>query len=297
MENLPSLRQLQYLVALDHHRSFSAAAEACNVTQSTFSAGIATLEKQLGSRMINRSTRRLSFTALGEDVTEKARALIAGAAQIMASAKRSSGELGGPLRLGIIPTIAPYLLPSLLPTLKHSWPELELQLHEDLSSRLIEKLEAGKLDLLLLAFPFPTPGFNQRVIFSENFFLATSEKNNLDKLIGEKELEQLDLLLLEEGHCLRSHALSACRAQSPRIQKTFSATSLQTLIQMVQHGNGVTLLPEMATKPGALPKGIYLRKFSDPAPAREIGLVWRSGALKEKEVKKLADTIQMSRRA
>lgn len=292
MQNLPAFRQLQYLVALSQHKSFSRAAEACNVTQSTFSAGIAALENLLGHQLINRNTRIFSFTPFGEDVMEKSAALIDRAGDIMALAKSKGDGLSGILRLGIIPTIAPYLLPSLLPALAKDWPDLDLQLHEDLSSRLLEKLETGKLDILLLAFPFPTPHAKQLTVFTEDFFLASSDKRNSHKPVEEKELENLDLLLLEEGHCLRAHALSACRAQSPTIRKTFSATSLQTLIQMVQHGSGATLLPEMATRPGNLPSGIYLRPFKAPAPTRDIGLVWKPGALKDQDVKNLAATIK-----
>lgn len=292
MQTLPPFRQLQYLVALHHHRSFSRAADACNVTQSTFSAGIAALETLLGHQLINRSTRHLTFTALGEEIIDKSKNLIARAGEIMALAKNAEEGLSGPLRLGIIPTIAPYLLPALLPAVSKEWPDLDLQLHEDLSSRLVEKLQAGKLDILLLAFPFPTPGYKQMTVFSEDFVLASSSKENTDKPVDQAELENIDLLLLEEGHCLRSHALSACRTQSPTVRKTFSATSLQTLIQMVQHGSGVTLLPEMATRPDALPKGLYLRRFQDPAPTRDIGLVWQSGSIKDQDIADLARTIK-----
>lgn len=291
MQNLPPMRQLQYLVALSQHKSFSRAAEACHVTQSTFSAGIATLENLLGQQIINRNTRHLSFTALGEEITEKARHLITSAGDIMLLAKNREG-LSGPMRLGIIPTIAPYLLPALLPALKTDYPELELQIHEDISSRLVEKLEKGMLDILLMAFPFATPGCKQAIIFSEDFLLATSDKKLADKPVDENELETLDLLLLEEGHCLRTHALSACRTQSPHIRKTFSATSLSTLIQMVQHGAGATLLPQMATHPASLPKGIYLRHLAEPAPTRDIGLVWKSGLLKDTDIKNLSKTIK-----
>ncbi len=292
MQSLPPLRQLQYLEALHQHRSFSRAAEACHVTQSTFSAGIAALENLLGHQLINRSTRHLSFTALGEDIVGKSKELILQANEIMTLAKRSSEGLAGPLRLGIIPTIAPYLLPTLLPALSRDWPELELQLHEDLSSRLVQTLEAGKLDVLLLAFPFSTPNLKQMTIFSEEFVLASPDNNPSTDMVDLDDLENLNLLLLEEGHCLRSHALAACRTQTPVIRKTFSTTSLPTLIQMIQHGYGVTLLPEMAARASALPKGIHISRFKDPAPTRDIGLVWRSGAIKDKDLKNLAETVK-----
>lgn len=292
MENLPPLRQLQYLLALSQHKSFSRAAEACNVTQSTFSAGIAALENLLGHQLINRSTRTLSFTALGEDIVAKGKSVIHQASEIVSMAKRSGEGLAGPLRLGIIPTIAPYLLPDLLPALSRDWPQLELQLHEDLSSHLVEKMESGKLDVLILAFPFTTPHFKQLPVFSEDFVLATPKDMASTDAVHIEDLENMELLLLEEGHCLRSHALDACRTQSPTIRKTFSTTSLPTLIQMVGNGYGVTLLPEMAAKQGALPEGIHIRRFKAPAPTRDIGLVWRPGTLKDNDLKNMAATIK-----
>lgn len=289
MQNLPSSRQLQYLLALDQHRSFSRAAEACLVTQSTFSAGIAALETLIGQPIINRTTRTLAFTALGEEIVAKSRTLISHAADIMSLARVNEG-LSGPLRLGVIPTIAPYLLPALLPRMKQDWPELELQLHEDLSERLVDKLEKGKLDVLLLAFPYATPHFRQATVFSEKFVLASAVMN--ETLVTLDEIADMDLLLLEEGHCLRAHALDACRTQNPKIRKTFSATSLATLIQIVRHGAGATLLPEMAAKPGILPDDINIRTFADPAPTRDIGLVWKAGALRDSEIRDLSATIK-----
>ena len=292
MENLPVIRQLQYLIALDQHKSFSRAAEASNVTQSTFSAGIAGLESQLGHQLVNRSTKGISFTGLGEEILTKARRTIHEAASIVSLAKRSSESLSGPMRLGIIPTIAPYFLPAFLPAMQRDWAQLELQLHEDLSSHLLAKLETGKLDLLILAFPFSTPGFEQLTVFSEEFVLATSDAKLADKNVSAEELDQLDILLLEEGHCLRSHALAACRTQNPVIRKTFSTTSLPTLIQMVSHGFGVTLLPEMAATPASLPKGIHTRRFKNPAPTRDIGLVWRSGTIPKVDIENIVKTIK-----
>ena len=289
MQNLPSPRQLQYLLALDQHRSFSRAAEACLVTQSTFSAGIATLETLIGQQIINRSSRTLSFTALGEEILTRSKSLIAQTNDLMSLARQSEG-LAGPIRLGVIPTIAPYLLPDLLPTIKRDWPDLELQLHEDLSERLLDKLEKGKLDILLLAFPYATPHFRQMTVFSEDFVFVSSEQN--DAPLSEDDIEKMDVLLLEEGHCLRSHALDACRTQNPKIRKTYSATSLPTLIQMVRHGAGATLLPAMAVRPGILPEGIYIRRFKDPAPSRDIGLVWKGGTIRDADIKNLSNTIK-----
>lgn len=289
MQNLPTLRQMQYLLALDKHKSFSRAAEACLVTQSTFSAGIAAFEEHLGQKLVNRDRRQIFLTSLGEEVLNRARQLV-DQATALTSLARPGHDLTGPLRMGIIPTIAPYLLPGLLPALKRSWPELELHVHEDLSARLIEKLEKGKLDILLLALPFPTADFRQMIIFTEEFVLASTHADTAPVALA--DIENMDLLLLEEGHCLRAHALDACRTQNPKIRKTFSATSLATLVQMVQHGAGATLLPSMAARPGILPESVHVRRFKDPAPTRDIGLVWKSGTLNDKALENLVSTIK-----
>lgn len=274
--NLPSLRQLQYLAALADHRSFSRAAETCHVTQSTLSAGIAALESLLGQPLVDRAQKRTTLTAFGEETLERARDLIAGASAIVERAQHMNAPMSGPLRMGIIPTIAPYMLPRILPGLQKKFPALELQLHEDLSARIVESLQRGALDLILLAFPFDTPGMEQYELFSEPFFLACP-KGLWKKAppVRNEDLRTESLILLEEGHCLRDHALAACKLQPAQQRRTFSATSLPTLIQMVRHGYGITLLPEMAVKHGHLPEDVEFFSFRRPSPQRKIGLAWR----------------------
>ena len=289
MENLPPTRQLQYLVALAKTQSFTKAAELCNVTQSTFSAGISALENLLGQKLVNRDPRLITLTALGDEVYRMAQSVIFHATNIMHTARRGQG-LVGPLRMGVIPTIAPYLLPQLLPRIQRDWPKLDLYLQEGLSAELLEKLNRGQLDIVLMAFPYETPGFSQKTVFSEEFVFASNTPSHMT--MAQDKLRNYDLLLLEDGHCLRTHAIEACHLQTNIIQKAFSTTCLPTLIEMVRHGYGATLLPEMAANQNALGPGIYLRRFDKPAPTRDIGLTWRDGHLGHEDIENLSATIK-----
>ena len=290
---LPSIKHLQYFVALAEHGSFSRAAAACNVTQSTLSAGIAALESLLGQPLADRTQRHVLLTPFGAELVDKVRGIIGDASEIVERARYLKTPLSGPLRLGIIPTIAPYMLPRMLPALQKKFPALELQLHEDLSARLMERLKRGDLDLILLAFPYDTPGMTQMKLFDEDFFLACP-KGRWKKAppVRTEDLETGNLILLEEGHCLRDHALAACKLQPLRQRRTFSATSLPTLIQMVQHGYGITLLPEMAVKYGHLPANIEIFPFRKPVPTRQIGLAWRERTPRQSEYLMLAACIR-----
>jgi LysR family hydrogen peroxide-inducible transcriptional activator len=279
MPYMPTLKQLQYLIALADYKTFSRAAQNCNITQPTLSAGIAALENLLGQELVDRSHNKYAvLTPMGHEVLDRARKVIEDAEAIVDRAKYVSEPLSGPLRLGIIPTIAPYILPQCLPSLSRIYPKLELQIHEDLSHRLVESLNSGNLDLLLMAFPFEIPGADTETLFHEPFVLACPKggwkKNTPIKL---DDLEDENLLLLEDGHCLRDHALAACKLHPPSNKKTFSATSLATLVQMVQHGYGITLLPKMAVTSEALPDNIQILNFKAPLPTREVGIAWRKG--------------------
>ncbi|MGB0720724.1 MAG: LysR substrate-binding domain-containing protein [Bdellovibrionales bacterium] len=289
----PSLRQLSYLIAVHDHGSFIAASDACAVTQSTLSAGIKELENILGQPLILRSRKSAALTPFGHEVLESAQKIIADTDRIVSRAKLLKEPLSGPLRLGIIPTIAPYMLPELLPLFSDKFPRLELQIFEDLTDRLLESLNKSQIDLALMAFPYDTPGMTQDIIFEEKFYAACSEYAHPEgKPINIRDLKPERLLLLEDGHCLRDHALSACDLQTPKTRKTFSATSLPTLIQMVKAGYGMTLLPEMACRPDTIPRGIRLMPFADKRPPmRQIGLCWRTNDPRRSDYKKLAQTI------
>ncbi len=289
----PTLRQLSYLVALQDEQSFSKAAEYCCVTQSTLSAGIKDLENILGQVLVNRKGRVISLTAPGIEVANSARKILKETDELVFRARQSLEPLCGPLRLGVIPTIAPYLLPKILPRLQEKFPKLELQIFEDLTKRLLEKIELNQVDAILIAFPFETPGLEQRLLFEENFVLASprGEGSSVKNKIGIGDLSSDNLLLLEDGHCLREHALSACKLQPPKTRKTFSATSLPTLIQMVEHNYGHTLLPEMVINNAPLSKNIRITEFKKPAPKRQIGMAWSQNSPYKKDLNILFDFI------
>ncbi|MBI1301252.1 MAG: LysR family transcriptional regulator [Alphaproteobacteria bacterium] len=290
----PTLRQLDYLIAIEDEESFKRAAETCNVTQSTLSAGIQELEQILEHPLVNRGQRqRVTLTAFGAEVTSKARDILAETDKLVARAKQLQSPLTGPLRMGVIPTIAPYMLPEILPVLSAAFPALELQLHEDLSDRLVEKCEKGLLDVVLMAFPFETPALTQFFLFEEPFTLAVPKGREPEaREVSTGDLDPGELLLLDDGHCLSDHAIAACGLQKPKHRKAYSATSLQTLIQMVASGYGITLLPEMATRPENLSRNIVTIPFADPKPTRQIGLAWRSGHARRGEFEELGKAIK-----
>ncbi|MCB1783636.1 MAG: hydrogen peroxide-inducible genes activator [Alphaproteobacteria bacterium] len=290
----PTLRQINYLIALKDEKSFSRAAETCLVTQSTLSAGIRDLENIFGQTLVNRAGRNITLTPLGSEIALQGQKMLEEIDLLIARAHQTREPLSGPLRLGVIPTIAPYLLPKILPTLKEKFPALELQLHEDLSGRLVEQIHNGRLDGILMAFPYETGGLEHHIIFEEDFLLAAPKNKELPKSLTLEDLKPQELLLLEDGHCLRDHALAACGLQRPSARKTFSATSLATLIQMVAYGYGVTLLPEMALNPGIIPDNICLIPFKNPAPTRKIGLAWPKNSPQKKDLQHLFKAISSS---
>lgn len=292
MNARPTLRQLSYLIALEDESSFSRAALLCHVTQSTLSAGIKELEDILGQSLVNRAGRKISLTPLGEEISVKAREILHDIDALCARARATQAALSGVLRVGVIPTIAPYFLPRILPELTRRFPALELQLFEDLSAHLLEKLHQGRVDALLIAFPYETDGFEKRELFREDFYVAAPKDKNLPETLSLHDLKPEELLLLEDGHCLRDHALDACKLQLPNTRKTFSATSLATLIQMVAHGYGITLLPEMVVRQAAFPDTITIIPFTSPAPSRTIGIVWNKNSPQSRDVLALIEAFK-----
>lgn len=289
----PTLRQLEYLTAIHEHASFLAAADACSVTQSTLSAGIKDLETALGQQLVIRNRKAATLTPFGLEVFDTAQKILLDADNIVSRANLLDTPLSGPLRLGIIPTIAPYMLPTILPLLDKNFPRLELQLHEDMTDRLLDSLRKNKIDIALMAFPYDAPDMTQHILFEEKFYAASADHiGPAAKSINIKDLKPDELLLLEDGHCLTDHALTACKLQKPSTRKTFSATSLATLIQMVQAGFGLTLLPEMACNTKTLPKGIRLLPFADKnPPTRQIGLCWRKNDPRRHDYETLAKSL------
>jgi LysR family hydrogen peroxide-inducible transcriptional activator len=298
---LPSLRQLRYLVAVSERLNFRQAAEDCYVTQSTLSAGIKELESLLEVELVERDTRTVRMTAAGSEVVTRARALLAQAQDLMEVARGAGQPLSGPLHLGVIPTIAPFLLPMVLPTLRAQYPQLQLYLREDLTERLLERLRAAELDMALIALPYDTGDLTVRKLFRDEFwFVARAD----DPLASAKEVAVRDLraghiVLLEEGHCLRDHAIAACGSRNANPASMVEATSLHTLLQMVEGGLGATLLPEMTLKAGIL-NGTQLvaRPFSTQVPARTIALVARPTSAHRRDFDLLAEAVvELGRRA
>jgi LysR family hydrogen peroxide-inducible transcriptional activator len=296
---LPSLRQLAYLVELADRLNFRAAAAAQFVTQSTLSAGIKELEKLLGVQLVERDKRHVRLTAVGEQVTARARDLIAGATDLTEAARSAVAPLSGPLRLGAIPTIAPFLLPEVLPPLRRAHRALKLYLREDLTERLLERLRAGGLDMALIALPYHTGDLHVRELFKDEFWYVAQEGDPAarEKEIAVRKLDAGNVLLLEEGHCLRDHAIAACGPRRGAWESKVEATSLNTLIQMVEGGLGVTLLPETTLRAGLL-KGTRLvaRPFAPPAPSRTIALVARRTSPRRRDLDLLAELMVEQRR-
>jgi len=292
---LPSPRQLRYLVTLSETLNFRRAAEQLFVTQSTLSAGIKELESLLGATLLERDKRSVRMTPIGERVVQRARGLLAQAEDLVTIARGAQEPLSGLLRLGIIPTIAPFLLPAIMPAARKAYPKLQLYLREDMTDRLIEQLHAGDLDFALIALPYETGDLVVRELFRDEFWFVARDDDPLARLkeIAVREVDPARVLLLEEGHCLRDHAIEACGAsRMSRREGGLEATSLYTLLQMVEGGLGVTLLPEMMLKAGVL-NGTRLlaRPFSSRVPARTIALARRRTSAHPKDFELLAELI------
>jgi LysR family hydrogen peroxide-inducible transcriptional activator len=299
MPTLPTLRQLAYLVELSDRLNFRVAAEAQFVTQSTLSAGIKELESVLGVQLVERDRRHVRLTAVGEEVVARGRDLLAAATDLFEAARAAARPLSGPLRLGAIPTIAPYLLPGVLPALRRAYRELKLYLREDLTARLLERLRAGGLDVALIALPYETGDLYVRELFKDEFsFVARGTDPAVrEKAVALRRIDTGDMLLLEEGHCLRDHAIAACGPRHGGWESRVEATSLPTLIQMVEGGLGVTLLPEITLDAGIL-KGTRLvaRPFAGAAPSRTLALVARRTSARRRDADLLAEFLIQQRR-
>src|SRR6185312_7020014 len=278
---LPSLQQLRFLVALAEHRHFGRAAAACAVTQSTLSAGLQELEDRLGVRLVERSRRHVMLTPLGEEIVERSRRLLRDAEDLAEAAKAGQEPLSGPLRLGVIPTIGAYVIPSVMRGLAKAFPKLKLYLREEQTGALLEKLEQGQLDLALIALPYATGDFEIMVLGEDPILVALPKAHRLaeEKRISQEDLAGEALLLMEDGHCLRSHALEACRLAGPDRNEVFQGTSLKTLLQMAAGGIGLTLVPAMAIAAELPVDGSLVTKPLAPGePSRIIALAWRKSS-------------------
>lgn len=278
-----NLRDLEYLVAIDEERHFNRAAERCFVSQPTLSGQIKKLEEQLGVQLIERSTRRVVMTDVGRAVVAQARRVLSAARGIRDIAESFHDPMAGDLQVGLIPTLAPYLLPSIMPVLRQQYPRLKLWLHEQQTAILMERLQNAELDLLILALPVPPHEFVEIDLFREPFWLALPVGDPLAQhsQITLADLQQRELMLLAEGHCLREHALDICLSAGASKQNTFQATSLETLRHMVAEGMGTTLMPQLAV-PDRPEPGIGYRPFAEPVPSRRIGMLYRKGSHRAK---------------
>ena len=289
-----NLRDLKYLVALADLRHFGKAAEACFVSQPTLSTQIRKLEDELGVALVERAPRKVMLTAVGQDVVQRARRIVADVEQMKEAARRSRDPESGSLRLGVFPTLGPYLLPHVVPQLRERFPHLELLLVEEKSDVLLQSLREGKLDAALLALPVHDEQLHAEFLFEEPFVFAAPVRHPLaaQDSLAMSQISDETLLLLEDGHCLRDQALDVCRLSGAQEKSGFRATSLETLRQMVAAGVGVTLLPALSVhEPIAQSPNIRLLPFRDPPPRRQIALVWRKSSATDEFLRRLAEAI------
>jgi LysR family transcriptional regulator, hydrogen peroxide-inducible genes activator len=290
---LPTIKQLQYLVALHDHGHFGKAAEVCYVTQSSLSAGIRELETLIGVTLVERTRRVVRFTALGERIVEKARRVLREADELGAMVHAAGKPLTGELRMGVIPTIAPFLLPRILPKLRTDWPDLKLYLREETSGAACESLSRGHVDCVLLALPYACGDIEFEPLFDDKLYVAFPAQEAPPGDATPDDIDATRFLLLEDGHCLRDHALSACNRPELRAEATMVGTSLHTLVQMVENGLGVTMLPKMAIDAGILEHTkIIARPLSAENPSRKIALLWRKASPRGKEFALLAGVLR-----
>ncbi|WP_292226210.1 hydrogen peroxide-inducible genes activator [Brevundimonas sp.] len=292
---LPTLRQLQYLKLLAEHGSFSRAADAAHVSQPALSAGVQELERILGAPVVERTRGAVLLTAVGAEAVRRAEDVLARTEDLVEAAKNAGRPLSGRFRLGVIPTVAPFLLPRKLPSVKSAYPNLKLFIREDLTPRLIAALKAGQIDAAVIALPYEAPGIEHARIGDDEIMAAAPHDHPLAAPgpIRPGSLRAEDLILLEDGHCLRDHALAALDIEAPRGDDVFAATSLHTLVQMVGSGLGVSFLPKMAVQAGLADNpSVAIRAFENQAdgapPHREIVVAWRAA-----EARLLAEALKL----
>ena len=288
------LKDLRYLVAVADLKHFGRAAARCCVSQPTLSAQLKKLEQSLGVQLIERAPNNVSLTGAGEEIVARARRILEASDEVVELARSQRDPLAGRLRLALLPTIGPYLLPRVAPALRRALPRLTLHLYEYQTAPMLERLMSGQLDVGILALPVEAPGCETRTLYAEPFTVALPERHPLaaHKSLKVADLKGETLLLLEDGHCLRDQALEVCSRVGLRDQQDFRATSLETLRQMVATGAGITLLPELAGR-GAYrsARGVVLRPFVRPAPVRHVGAVWRRATARGAAIEALCNLI------
>jgi len=290
----PTIKQLQYLVSLREHGHFGKAADACFVTQSTLSAGLRELETLLGVTLVERTRRVVRFTPLGEKVADKAVRVLREVEELAEMARAEGKPLHGELRMGVIPTIAPFLLPAMLPLLRREWPKLKLYLREETSQAACDALHRGQIDCVLLAMPFACGDVESAPLFDDRLFVAYPRgEAPRGAMIDVSAIDESRLLLLEDGHCLKDHALSACNRPELRANASMMGTSLHTLVQMVDNGLGLTFVPSMAIEAGILAgTQVDAKPLRSDHGYRQIALIWRRSSPRENEFRLLAESLR-----
>ncbi|THH39110.1 hydrogen peroxide-inducible genes activator [Aliishimia ponticola] len=270
-----TLKHMRYFAALAQYGHFGRAAEACAISQPALSQQIKELEGMLGAPLVERASRQIRLTPLGTDFAERARAILLAVDEIGELARASGGPLAGRLRMGIIPTVAPYLLPQIITALSNHFPDVELELREAVTKSLIDDLLDSRLDVAVLALPISEPRLREFALFTEDFVLVRPSEDAAKPVPNPETLAEMRLLLLEEGHCFRDQALAYCSMEATPARQVMEGSSLSTLVQMVGAGMGVTLIPDMALNLETRSADVSVARFQAPSPARTIGMVWR----------------------
>ena len=285
-----TLRQLRYFDAVARLGHFGRAAEACAISQPALSMQIKEMEEALGGLLLERSARQVALTRLGEELARRAHAILRSVDELADVARASRDVFAGPLRIGMIPTVAPYLLPKIIQNLTRTHPQIDVRVREALTLKLIQELGEGQLDTAILALPVSEPSLTEVSLFEENFLLVRPDKDKGAPVPSGEMLREMRLLLLEEGHCFRDQALSFCKMQSPP-RESLDASSLSTLVQMVGAGIGVTLIPEMAVAVETQSAPVSVARFKNPQPSRTIGMVWRKTSPLAKQLMQISEVV------
>jgi LysR family hydrogen peroxide-inducible transcriptional activator len=289
-----TLRQLRYFDALARHGHFRRAAQACSISQPALSMQIKELEDALGGVLLERNARQVALTRFGEELVERIRDILRSVDELGDFARAAQDQLAGRLRIGMIPTIAPYLLPKVIENLARLHPEIDVHVRETLTPKLIREVAEGRLDTAIVALPVSEPSLTEVALFTENFLLVRPGQDERTPVPSHERLREMRLLLLEEGHCFRDQALAFCNMQSSPPREVLDASSLSTLVQMVGAGIGVTLIPEMAVQVETRSAPVSVARFKNPQPSRTIGMVWRKTSPLARQFLEISEVVCLS---
>lgn len=289
-----TLKQFRYFEALARHGHFRHAAESCSISQPALSMQIRELEDSLGAALFERSARQVSITAFGEQFALRVREILRSVDELEDLARATRDRLAGRIRIGVIPTIAPYLLPAIIGNLTREFPGIDIHVRETLTQKLIDELAEGRLDTAIVALPVSEPSLTEIALFEENFVLVRPGKDEGKPVPNAEALSEMKLLLLEEGHCFRDQALSFCNIQPEQPRDGLDASTLSTLVQMVSAGIGVTVIPEMAVAVETRSTPVSVARFREPQPLRTIGMVWRKTSPLARHLLQVADVVRYS---